>query len=344
MKRGYSDLVRFVILVAFVMGASTAALGEEFYKGKMIKYMVGYSPGGGYDTYTRAIARHIGKYIPGNPTSIVQNKPGGGSLVVANYLYNRARADGLTVGVFDSGKVLLEALGSKHVRFKARKFGWIGAPVAGISVCSIMGFTGLKTLEDIMRSKKVLKFGGTRPGSGSVDRPKIMNELMGTNFNVITGYGGGARIRIAMQRREVDGFCLSWESLRVTARAMLDAEGDDKLIPFIISGKFEDPEVKDLPRYTDVIKGEENLKLWNIYHAQYDFQRPLVFPPNTPKERLNIFRKAFKETLRDPEFLAETKKSKLLIKHIAGKEIEKIVNSMLAIPPAAKKRLQFLLK
>ncbi len=267
---------------------------------------------------------------------------GAGGLVTAHYIYNRAKPDGLTVGVWQSGQVLRQALGDRSVKFRADKFGWIGAPSKGSPTCAIMGFTGLKTLEDVLNSKKPIKMGGTRPSSATVELLKILNLTLGTKFDVISGYSGTPRIRIALQRRKVDGVCFGWESIRVTARSMLDAKGDDKLIPFLTHGDSQDPEVKDLPRLTEVIKGKENRAIVNTWLQPYNFQRPLMLPPGTPKERLSILRKAYKATLEDPEFLADAKKSKLIINYVSGEEIEKFVDQMLAISPETNESLQFL--
>ena len=341
MNKKFLCLVKLVIGLTFLVGASATALGEEFYKSKIIRFIVGFSPGGGYDTYTRAVTRHIGKYIPGNPTAIVQNMTGAGSFIGANYIYNRAKPDGLTVGVWNSAIVLRQALGDRLVKFKADKFGWIGTPGRGSPTCGIMAFTGLKTLKDVLNSKKPIKMGGTLAGT-TVDLPRILNLTLGTKFNVIFGYRGTAPIRIAMQRRELDGACWGWESMGVTARAMLDAKGDDKLIPFITHGDPQDPKVKDLPRLTEVIKGKENRAIVNAWLPQYNFQRPLMLPPGTPKERLSILRKAYKATLKDPAFLAEAKRSKLTINYVSGEEIEKFVDEILVISPETKESLQFL--
>ncbi len=335
-------LVKLVIGLTFVVGASSTALGEEFYKGKTILFIVGTSPGGGYDTYTRAVARHIGKYIPGNPTPIVQNMIGAGTLLSAHYIYSKAKPDGLTVGVWNSGLVLRQALGDRAIKFKGDKFGWIGAPVRGSPTCGIMAFTGLKTLKDVLNSKKPIKMGGTFPGFSPVDLPRILNLTLGTKFRVFPGYGGIRVVMIAMQRREVDGACFGWESMRVVARAVLDAKGDEKFIPFLTHGNPQDPEVKDLPRFIEVAKGKENRAILNAYLPVYNFQRPLSMPPGTPKERLSILRKAFKATLKDPQFLAEAKKSKLVIDYVSGEEIENFVDQVLAITPKTKKSLQFL--
>jgi len=177
----------------------------------------------------------------------------------------------------------------------------------------------------------------------TVDLPRILNLTLGTKFHVISGYGGTSTISIVMQKRDLDGACWGWESMRVVAKAVLDAKGDDKLIPFLTHGNPQDPEVKDLPRLTEVIKGKENRAIVNTWLQQYNFQRPLMLPPGTPKERLSILRKAYKATLEDPEFLAEAKKSKLLIDYVSGEEIEKFVDQMLAISPKTKESLQFLI-
>jgi hypothetical protein len=208
-----------------------------------------------------------------------------------------------------------------------------------------MGFTGLRTLKDVLNSKKPIKMGGTGPGLVTHDLPKILNLTLGTKFDVIPGYEGTSSIRMAMQVRKVDGGCMTSESMRVIASAMLDAKGDDKLIPFLIThGDSQDPEVKDLPRLTEVVKGKENQAIVNAWLPQYDFQRPLTLPPGTTKERLGILRKAYKATLEDPQFLAEPKRSELVIDYVSGEEIEKFVAQILAISPRTKKSLQFLVR
>jgi tripartite-type tricarboxylate transporter receptor subunit TctC len=333
-------IITIVISLGLTVGSS--ALADDFYRGKTIRFIVGYAPGGGYDTYTRAVARHIGKHIPGNSSAIIENMEGAGSLLAANYMFNKAGPDGLTVGNFNSGMVTQQALGAKGVRFDARKFGWIGSPGKGWPTCMVMGFSRLKTLDDVLKSGDQLRFGGTRAGASSDDLPKLMDALMGTRLKVISGYSGTGPIRVALQRREINALCSGWESMRVTARAMLDAKGDDKLIPFIIHGRVEDPEVKDLPQYTEVIKGQDNTKAFKAWANQYDFQRPLMVPPNTPKDRLQILRDGMRKTIEDPAFLAEAKKSKLVIGKVTGEDIEQSVDEILSITPAIKKKLMVL--
>lgn len=331
-----------IVSLTMLDGYFSTSRTADFYSGKTIRFIVGYAPGGGYDTYTRAIARHIGKHIPGNPGAVIENMEGAGSLLAANYMFNKADADGLTVGNFNSGMVTQQALGAKGVRFDARKFGWIGSPGKGWPTCMVMGFTGLRTLDDVLKSGDKLRFGGTRAGASSDDLPKLMDTLMGTRLKVISGYKGTGPIRVALQRREINALCSGWESMRVTARAMLDAKGEDKLIPFIIHGHVEDPEVKDLPQYTEVIKGDENIKAFKAWANQYDFQRPLMVPPNTPEDRLRLLRDGMRKTIEDPAFVAEAKKSKLVIGKVTGEDIERSVEEILSITPAIKKKLMAL--
>jgi tripartite-type tricarboxylate transporter receptor subunit TctC len=325
----------------------SAVAGADFYAGKTIRVSVGFSAGGGYDTYTRAIARHIGKHIPGNPTLVVDNMDGAGSLIDANYTYNKADRDGTFIGVWNSAFVLYQALGDRAVRLDARKLGWIGAPVKGSPGCNIMGFTGLKTMDEVVKSGRALKMGATRAGSTYNDLPKILNQTVGSNFNVITGYKGTSQITVGMRSKELDGGCWGWESVRVTARSMLDAKGDQKLIPIIVHRRWEDPELANVPLTREYIKskaGQDGVQLYNAWVNQYEFQRPWVAPPGVPEDRLEILRKAFKATFDDPEFIAEAKKTQLQLDYVSAEEINGLVKEILDISPKTKEGLQFLVR
>ena len=333
-----------VLLLLFSESPSGSARAEDFYKGKTLRFIVGQAAGGGYDTYVRMIARHISKQIPGNPATTVENMEGAGSLISANYVYKQASHDGLIVVIFNNSLVLQNALGDPRIRIDFRKLGWVGAPSVGVPVCMVMGFTGLKTLDDVLKSKKPLKAGATRAGSAGYDMPLILNKTLGTNFEVVSGFTGTATTRVALQKCEINAFCSQWESMRVTARAMLDAPGDDKLIPFIISERWEDSEVKNLPLFKDAIKDPKKYAIFRAWASQMDFQRPLTVAPGTPKERLAILRKGLAETLKDPELLAEAKNSKLVITPVSGEKTEKLVDEILSMLPEAKTSLAFLVR
>jgi len=327
-----------------IVGNSAAAWAEDFFKDKTIRFIVGQAAGGGYDTYARTIARHIGKHIPGKPATIVENMEGAGSLISANYVYKQASRDGLTVVIFNNSLVLQNALGDPRIKIDFRKLGWVGAPSVGVPVCMVMGFTGLKTLDDVLKTNKTLKAGATRAGSAGYDVPLILNKTLGTKIEVISGFTGTATTRVALQKREINAFCSQWESMRVTARAMLDAPGDDKLIPFIISERWEDPEVKNLPLFKDAIKDPKKYAIFRAWAAQMDFQRPFTVAPGTPKDRLASLRKGLAETLKDPEFLVETKKSKLVITAVTGEKTEKLVDEILSMAADVKESLSFLVR
>src|SRR5918996_3967013 len=337
--------IPIAVVASFVLTitVSSQSSADDFYKGKTIRFVVGLAAGGGYDLSARIVGRHIGKHIPGNPTIVVENMTGAGSLIAANYTYNSAKPDGLFVGIWNSAYVLRQALGDKAVRFDGRKLGWIGAPTKGTPFCSIMAHTGLKSFKDVIAANRELKMGSTGPGSTYDDLPQILNRTQGTKFKVISGYEGTGPILVAMRRKEIDGGCWTWESARTTARPMLDAKGDDRLIPFAIHSRYPDPEAKELPLIPEVIKGADNLSAYQTWAGTYEFQRPFSVPPGTPKERLQLLRKAFADTMKDPEFIAEAKKSKLEVTYVSAEEIDKHVNTVLSITPKAKELLSFLM-
>ncbi len=332
----------FVLLGFLLASGLSPAAAEDFYSGKTIRFIVGFSAGGGYDTYTRTIARHIGKYIPGNPSVVVENMTGAGSLIAANHIYNNTDPDGLTVGVWNSQINFMHSMGDRSVKIDGRKIGWIGSPSSDSVACLIMAFTGLKSFDDIKNSKKPIKMGATR-GGNTTSLPRMMNKWGGTNFTLVPGYGGTGPIRLAMQSREVDGACWTWDSMRATARTMLDASGDDKAIPFIIADRWEDPEVKDIALFSDVIKNPDDLNAFNVWNAPNRFARPFSVPPGTPKDRLAILRKAFGEVLKDPELLKDAERAKLTIEHTPGEKVEKLVGQIYSMSKETKDKLQFLM-
>ena len=331
----------FALAVVGLIGDS-GILAQDFYKDKTLRFIVGQAAGGGYDTYTRLVARHIVKHIPGNPSATVENMTGAGRLVAAKYLYNNSKPDGLTIANWNSAFVLNQALGDTNVKFDARKFGWIGAPSKGVPVFVIMGFAGVKRFDDMAKSGKSVKVGGTAPESHSVDLPLMLNKMLGTKFNVVSGYQGTAQVRLAMQRREVDGDFTNWESVVATRRNMVDAKGDDQLLPLLIHARLGDPELKHVPLFTEVLGNEINRETYKAYMAQMEYQRPLTVAPGTPKERLEILRQAFKATLEDPEFQTQANKSKLDITYVSGAEAEKLAAAVLSMTPKVRENLQFL--
>ncbi|HYT56975.1 MAG TPA: hypothetical protein VEQ38_19890 [Verrucomicrobiae bacterium] len=330
-------------LLVLLSSAWSSLSAEEFYRGKTIRFIVGFAAGGGYDAYARTVARYITRHIPGNPATVVENMDGAGSVIAANYIYNKAEKNGLTVGIWTAQNVFNHMMGDRSLRIDGRKFGWIGSPSKDSVACAIMGFTGLKTFDDILKSKKSVRMGATRAGN-TTQLPEMLNRWAGANFEVIPGYTGTSKIRLAMRSREVDGACWTWDSMRSTARALLDANGDDKMIPFIINGKWEDPEVKDIAQFHDVIKGKDNLHAFDTWNAANEFARPFSLPPGSPPEALSVLRKAFRATMEDKDYKADAEKSKLTVDYISGEEVERYVKQIYSASPEVKQRLEFLFR
>ena len=329
--------------MAFMLAGSHTTFANEFYAGKTIRFIVGFAAGGGYDAYTRLVARYISRYIPGHPSTVVENMDGAGSVIAANHIYNKAEKDGLTVGIWNSHNIFNQMMGDRSLRIDGRKFGWIGSPSKDSVACAIMGFTGLKTFDEILKAKKAVRMGATRAGN-TTQLPEMLNRWAGTNFEVIPGYTGTAKIRLAMRSHEVDGACWTWDSMRSTARSMLDAKGDDKMMPFIINGKWDDPEVRNIAQFSDVIKNKDDLNAFNTWNAANEFARPFSLPPGSPPEALSILRKAFKATMQDKDYKADAEKSKLTVDYVSGERVEQYVEQIYTAPPEVKQRLEFLFR
>jgi len=340
LRNSYSS----VVILCLVWGAYLpAARADDFYQGKTVRFIVGFAAGGGYDAYARLVAKYISRHIPGNPSTVVDNMDGAGSVIATNYMYNKAEKDGLTVGVWNSHNVFNQMMGDPSIRMDGRKFGWIGSPGKDSVACAIMGSAGPKTFAEIVQSKKILRMGATRAGN-TTQLPAMLNRWAGAKFEVIPGYSGTSKIRLAMRSHEVDGACWTWDSMRSTARSMLDANGADKMIPFIINGKWEDPEVKYIPQFAEVIKDQDNLDAFKTWNAANEFARPFSLPPGSPPEALSILRKAFKATIEDKDYVADANKSKLPVEYISGAVAERYVGQIYSISPEVKKHLEFLVK
>jgi tripartite-type tricarboxylate transporter receptor subunit TctC len=208
--------------VIFVF-AQIAGAQDAFYKNKTIRIIVSQSPGGGFDAYSRALARHLGKYLPGNPATLVQNMPGAGNMIAVNHLYRVAKPDGLTVGNFVGGVVLEQLLSRKGVDFDARRFEWIGVPIKYHPACVLNKSSGVATLSQWVAAKTPVKIGGTGPGSTSDQIPRVLAATVGLPLQLVSGYKGTADIRLAAESGEVDGACFAWQSIKATWRKGIES-------------------------------------------------------------------------------------------------------------------------
>jgi len=343
MEKKFSKSVLLAAATVFLLSFPAAPLRaqESFYKGKTIRIIVGFSPGGGYDAYARVIARHMGKHVAGNPTVIVENMTGAGSLISANHVYKAAKPDGLTIGHFIGGLLLQQLLGRAGIEFDARKFEYIGVPVKDNYAIGLTKASGITSLEKWMASKTPVKIGGVGPGSATDDIPNVLQAALGLPTQIVSGYKGTADIRLAAESGEVAGFCTGWESFKSTWRKALDA-GEAVIVVQAIPKAH--PELPKVPLAINFAKTEEARRLIQVgAHDPGIIARPFVLPPGTPKDRVQILRKAFLDTLGDPEFLADANKSNLDIAPVGGEEIGKTVDNIFKLEPGLVVKLKQIL-
>jgi tripartite-type tricarboxylate transporter receptor subunit TctC len=332
-----------ILLTATILGLVFSALpdhlrADEFYKGKTIRFIVGFAAGGGFDTYSRMIARHIGKHIPGNPDTIVENMTGAGSLVAANYIFNKAEPDGLTIGNFIGPLVLQDALGHKAAKFDGRKFGWLGVPTPDSGVCVLTKASGISSVDEWFKAKQPVKLGGTAPGSTTDDVPKLVKAAIGLPIQMIEGYKGTSRIRVAAEAGEIDGGCWAWESIKPTWSKALES---GQVQPVLQTMLESHPELKHVPLAVKYAKTDEARELLKIVDGAYGLvARPYSVPPGMPKERLALLQKAFMDTTKDPELLAEAKKAKLEFKPVDGPTIAKTFADFYTLKEATQSKLK----
>jgi tripartite-type tricarboxylate transporter receptor subunit TctC len=335
------------ILVAVLGLASWAgrayAADHEIYKGATMRLVVGFAAGGGFDTYSRTIARHLGKHIPGNPSVVVENMTGAGGLIAANHLFKAAKADGLTVGNIIGGSFMAQLLGRPGVEFDALKFEYLGVPAKDHPTCVFAKASGITSVEQWFASKTPVKVGGTGPGATTYDNPKLLQAALDLPTQVVGGYKGTADIRLAVERGEVAGGCgWGWDSVRATWGKAI-AAGDVAVV--LQSTEEAHPELPNVPLAIKFAKSEDSRQLIEAgSHDMNALTRSYVIPPGTPKQRVQILQKAFMDTMKDREFLADAKKAKLGIGPISGEEMERRVRGLFKLSPSVVAKLKEVLK
>jgi len=341
MARALVGLVAAASLI-LLLSVNSANAQEPFYRGKTVRIIVGASAGGGYDTYSRTIARHMGKHIPGNPVFVVDNMPGAGFLISANYMYRVAKADGLTVGHFIGGLFLQQLLGKPGIEFDARKFEYIGVPAQDNYVLGVNKSTGITGMDQWLSSKSVVKLGGVGAGSATDDIPKVLAATIALPMQLVSGYKGTADVRLAFDGGEVTGICNSWESFKSTWRKELDA---GELVLVLQNVAKPHPELPKIPLAINYAKTDEAQRLIRaLVHSVGPTARPYLLPPGTPKDRVQILRKAFIDTMKDPEFLADATKAKLDLNPLDGAELERNVREVFNLDKGLIPRAKEILK
>lgn len=329
-------------LLGFTTLAVSADAQEPFYRGKTIRLIVGLAPGGGYDLYSRVIARQMGKHIPGSPTIVVENMTGAGSVIAANYMYKAANPDGLTIGHVLGGLFLQQLLGNPAIEFDGRKFEYIGVPAQDHFLIGLSKATGITSFENWMASKKSVKLGGVAPGGATDDLPKVLQATLGIPIQIVTGYKGTGPIRLAFDSGEVDGVCNAWESFKSTWRKQLDAGEVTIVLQATVNAH---PELPHIPVAYDFAKTDEARRLIQLVARVHGpSTRPYFLPPGTPKERVQILRTAYLDTMKDPEFLADAKKAKLDLNPDDGAGLERNVKEIFSLEPSLVAKLKEILK
>jgi tripartite-type tricarboxylate transporter receptor subunit TctC len=341
--------MRKIFMAAAVSGMSLAiasfvsAASDEFYRSKVIRIVVGFSAGGGFDTYARAVSRYMGKYIAGNPTIVVENMTGAGSLIAANHVYKVAKPDGLTIGAFNGNQILNQLVGAQGIEFDARKMGWIGAPGYNHDLCLLNQKTGLTSAEQWLASKTLMKLGGSAPGAPTDDVPKVLKEAIGLPMRLITGYKGTADIRVAVESGEIDGLCgFSWASIRATWRKAIES---GQVTVVLQNAPKAHGDLATVPLAMSFAKTAEARQLIEAgVHQPGTFTYSYSLPPGTPKDRVQILRNALWETVKDPEFLHDAAKANLEIAPVSGEEIDQSIQRLFKTDPKVVAKLKEILK
>lgn len=321
---------KFGLLLGICMAVAPArGLAEglaDAFKGKTVNLMVGFGPGGANDVWARSIARYIGKHWPGAPTVVVQNQPGAGGLTLMNQLYAVSPKDGTVIGLVNRGIPLEPLLGGQGTQFDAQKMTWLGSPDRDITVCAARKDAAVKTMADLFKTELVV--GATGSGADTAIYPEFLTELLGMKFKTVKGYKGSNDIILAMERGEVQGICVAYDSL---ARQPIAKEGRVNVL--FQAAMQADPKLRDVPVGLELARNQEERQALQLFFARVALGRPFVAPPGMAADRVGMIRKAFMDTMADAELMAEAQKQGLSVDAIPGEELEKLIALAYQTPP-----------
>jgi tripartite-type tricarboxylate transporter receptor subunit TctC len=330
MKRFTHGLALATLLLAASPSAAQSPTSVEgFYKDKKVRMLVGYGVGTGNDLYMRLLARHIGKHIPGRPTIVPENMPGAGSMVMMNYLYNVAPRDGSAIGVPSRNLAVEPLLGNEQARYEALKFIWLGSMSRDVATCITWHTSGIKTVEDATRRE--VPVGATGAPADSNIFPKLLNAVLGTKFKTVLGYPDSAAVGIAMERREIDGYCsFTWSAIK-SARPQWVAEKQINVVLQLSLSKH--PELLSVPLIMDLARDEADRQIFALAFGTQKMGRPAAAPPGVPADRADALRQAFSATMADAEFLEDARRSAVEVDGpISGVEVDAILRQIYATP------------
>jgi len=330
-------IISLLVAAAFAMAMPVHAQSvADFYRGKQVILIIGASSGGGYDFQGRLLARHIGKHIPGNPSVVVQNMPGAGSLQATNHLYNIAAKDGTVFGLIQRDMLVAKVMNASGIRFDIEKFNWIGNIASEIGIVVAWHTSPIKTTEDLFKTEMII--GGTGPTIDTETSPRLMNSLIGTKFRIVSGYPGTTEVLLAMERGEVMGLG-DWSLSNIRSRNA-DMLRDGKIRLLMQNALKKSPDLPDVPLALDFAKSPEDRQVMEAFLAQKSVARPVLAPPGVPADRVQALRAAFMATAADPEFIKDAEKSRLEVSPTSGAEVERVISDITRVPPNLAERLK----
>lgn len=309
-----------------LFSASSITVGEEsdvadFYRDNTVQILVGYSPGGGYDTYARTLARYMPEHIPGNPEIIVKNVPGAGSLVLMNQIAHTLPSDGTVFGTVARGSAFEPLFGNEQALFNPQELNWLGSLNNEVGMCAAWHTADVKTWKDLREHE--LLVGGTGAGADTDTFPRVLAEVLDFKFNLASGYPGSSEINLAMERGEIEGHCSGgWSGVKTSWAPWIE---EGKLNPLFLLSLSKHPELPEAPLIIDLAENDYQKQVLQLLLARQVMGRPYVAPPGVPAERLDALRKAFEATANDPEFLAEAKRKQLEISFVNAAKITEVI-------------------
>lgn len=301
---------------------------SDFYTGKNIDLIISTGVGGGLDANARMVARHLGEHIPGKPSIVPRNMPGAGHVKATNYMYNQAPRDGTAIGAILPSFILHALIDGRGVEYDASRFNWLGSSDVDNMNVYVLATTGVTSIEDA-RNKEVL-MGGTGAGSYTIVFPRLMNNLLGTKFKIVPGYKSTSQIHLAMESGEVEGRAGNFFSSLKSRNP--DWLRDKKINLIAQIGEKRDPEFKDVPLLQEAAKDEDAKRIIRLFSAEIAMGRAYLTTPGVPEDRLAALRKAFNETMKDPEFLAEAQKARIEVRPLEADKLKAIADEIASTP------------
>src|SRR5262245_751931 len=328
MRAERTCLIASGIVLCLSLPAAAQDAVADFYRGKQITIMVGFTPGGSSSLYAQGVARHMGRFVPANPSFIVQHLPGASGLVLANNLYNTVPRDGTAFGITGRTAPIEPLLGQANAKFDGRRFSWIGTANVEYTTCIAWHTAPVKTLADAMTTELIV--GGSGADATEVIFPKAANKLVGTRFKVVLGYPGSTELLIAMERGETQGFCgIGWTFVKLRKGDWLR---DKKINILFQMALNKHPEIPQVPAIIDHARTADDRKVFEFLFAPQEMGRPFFAPPDVPADRLAALRRAFELTLKDPQFLADAEKMGVEVQHVGGAAIQSLLEKIYASP------------